>query len=78
MEAKEKLKLKLSVIMVKYGLTFIHLVSDFQSKLLIHFKEHYTDFEIGNALRELEEQFLDAPETIMEIPEDFELNEVTR
>lgn len=66
------LKLRISILFIREKYTFLNTLKDFQSALRRNFVEDYTLDEIEDSLNELEQQFIEEPETILEIEEDYE------
>ena len=70
------LKLRLSLIIVRYKFTFLNTVDEFHLKLEQVFKKNYSKQDIKICLMQLEEIILEEQEeSIIHIPEDFKLEE---
>ena len=70
------LKLRLSLIIVRYKFTFLNTTDEFHLKLDQVFKKDYNKEDIKMCLMQLEEIVLEEQEeSIIYIPEDFKLEE---
>lgn len=72
-DRKQILKIRISVLFVREKFTFFNTIQEYKAKLRELFTIDYCLDEIETALNELEEQLVTTPETVIEIPEDFEL-----
>ena len=70
------LKLRLSLVIVRYKFTFLNTADEFHSKLEQVFKKNYSKQDIKMCLMQLEEIVLEEQEeSIIHISEDFKLEE---
>lgn len=73
LEHFDLLKLRLSLIIVRYRYTFLNTVDEFAVKLNQIFKVEYDGDEIKMALMQLEENLIHEEIEIIHIPEDFKV-----
>ena len=74
---KQLLETRITIIQVRENYSFLHKIEQYKIKLQEYFKTDYSEFDIGNALTNLEEAYLnheyEQAQQVLEIPEDFEL-----
>jgi hypothetical protein len=75
---KELLKLRLSLIIIRDKYTFCNTAFEFSNRLYKHFGNFYIEEEIERCLNEFEESMIiqNVEETVVEIPEQFKLENV--
>lgn len=74
---KQMLETRITIVMARENYSFLHKISEYKIKLKEYFLVEYGEAEIGKALRDIEEAYMqheyDKLQQIIEIPEDFEL-----
>jgi spore coat polysaccharide biosynthesis protein SpsF (cytidylyltransferase family) len=74
---KQKLQVRLTIIMTKEDYNFFTNLTDYKKKLKEYFNCDYTEDEIENSLHEIEEAYIEdefeREQASYEIPEDFDI-----
>jgi hypothetical protein len=74
---KQKLQVRLTILMVKEEFNFFTPLNEYRQKLKEYFNADYTEDEIENTLHEIEEAYIEdefeKEQVNYEIPEDFDI-----